>query len=363
MAQFIKKNVFNTELNADSVEWCPIKNYRNFFICGTYQLSKSENLKDAKKKNPKELRKGHLYLFQLVQEPEILKLVERIAMVGILDCKWAHRPIANNIFLAIATALGDIRIFKLQDESTVSLKHVCTHKLSSSKTTIALSLDWSTGLNESDVKIVISDSEGFITLVSFADGQICEDCKWKLHDFHAWIVAFNYWNTNVFYSGGDDCQLFIYDRRSDKVGKNDKVHTAGITSMQMNLKKEYSLISGSYDEKVAFWDVRQMKLPKNLLSTGGGVWRLKWEPNECSDLAAACMHNGFLAIDGNNCSIIAEYKEHSSLAYGIDWSSLEQSEISDYFDIETLGDKKLHLLSMCSFYDNLLSIAILQKGL
>lgn len=50
MAQFIKKNVFNTELNADSVEWCPIKNYRNFFICGTYQLSKSENLKDAKKK-------------------------------------------------------------------------------------------------------------------------------------------------------------------------------------------------------------------------------------------------------------------------------------------------------------------------
>lgn len=62
-------------------------------------------------------------------------------------------------------------------------------------------MDWSNAINESNVKIVISDSEGFITLVSVANDQIYEDCKWKRHDYEAWIVAFNYWDPNVFYSG------------------------------------------------------------------------------------------------------------------------------------------------------------------
>lgn len=361
MAQFIKKVVFNTDLNADSIEWCPIKPYRHVFTCGTYQLSNAENMKEGEKKNPQELRKGQIYLFQLVTGPEVIKQIQKIPLVGVLDCKWAHRELSNNIFLAVATALGDIRIYKLQDIGLLSLEHVYTHPLSSSKSTLALSLDWSTGISDTDVKILISDSEGFITMVSFADGQIREDCKWKLHDFQAWIVAFNYWNPNVFYSGGDDCQLYIYDRRSDKVGRNDKAHSAGITSMHMNLKQEFSLVSGSYDEKVAFWDVRQMDQPKDLLNTGGGVWRLKWEPKNCEDIAAACMHNGFAVIDGPRCSILAEYKDHSSLAYGMDWSHLEEEELHKYFDMNKYSDKKVNVLAMCSFYDNLLSLALFQK--
>lgn len=36
---------YDTELSADSVEWCPHTPYRNFFVCGNYQLCEEGNLK------------------------------------------------------------------------------------------------------------------------------------------------------------------------------------------------------------------------------------------------------------------------------------------------------------------------------
>lgn len=32
---------WNTGYSADSVEWCPIEDYRHIFVCGTYQLTKN----------------------------------------------------------------------------------------------------------------------------------------------------------------------------------------------------------------------------------------------------------------------------------------------------------------------------------
>lgn len=32
--------VFDTELSADTVEWCPVPTSNNILVCGTYQLQK-----------------------------------------------------------------------------------------------------------------------------------------------------------------------------------------------------------------------------------------------------------------------------------------------------------------------------------
>lgn len=32
--------VFDTELSADTVEWCPVSPNHNILVCGTYQLQK-----------------------------------------------------------------------------------------------------------------------------------------------------------------------------------------------------------------------------------------------------------------------------------------------------------------------------------
>ena len=53
----------------------------------------------------------------------------------------------------------------------------------------------------------------------------------------------------------------------------------------------------SYDERVLFWDQRNMKEPLKRTCVGGGVWRIKWEPHEAMQVAVATMYNGFHVID------------------------------------------------------------------
>lgn len=48
----------------------------------------------------------------------------------------------------------------------------------------------------------MSQSDGNIVVLS-VDNQfgIRETNKWNAHDFEAWIAAFNYWDTNLVYTG------------------------------------------------------------------------------------------------------------------------------------------------------------------
>ena len=94
-----------------------------------------------------------------------------------------------------------------------------------------------------------------------------------------------------------------------------------------------------------------MKTWTGEICLGGGVWKLKWEPNSGRYLLAASMHNGFHLIDCGRSSeqdsiepkIVASYKEHSSLAYGCDWS-------------RQLSPTGRRTIATCSFYDHSLQV-------
>lgn len=67
---------------------------------------------------------------------------------------------------------------------------------------LALSLDWSTNKTETEEPdIVVSDSAGSVTVLRVVGDQLLKIGRWKGHGFEAWIAAFNYWNSNIFYSG------------------------------------------------------------------------------------------------------------------------------------------------------------------
>lgn len=54
------------------------------------------------------------------------------------------------------------------------------------------------------LKIISSDSKGQLHLLKLdeAESRLHEVATWQAHSFEAWIAAFDYWQTEVVYSGG-----------------------------------------------------------------------------------------------------------------------------------------------------------------
>lgn len=327
--------VFDTELSADTVEWCPVTPSDDLLACGTYQLHKG-----AAEDNAPPSRTGRLYLFEFSREgtmsPPLTEL-QRVDTAAILDMKWCHVPLSGKIVLGVAAASGELQLHTLSDsqEGRRSLHPLSCLEVGIDR--LSLSLDWSTGrLDSTDVRVVCSDSAGCVSVVALGEGALTLQSQWKAHDFEAWISAFSYWDTQLVYSGGDDCKLKGWDLR---VGPSSptfvsKRHSMGVCSIHSNPHREHILATGSYDEQVLLWDGRSMRQPLSETPMGGGVWRLKWHPTNQHLLLAACMHNDFHILHCQQatedsegaCPIVASYILHNSLAYGADWSRLSLEE-------------------------------------
>lgn len=89
--------------------------------------------------------------------------------------------------------------------------------------------------------------------------------------------------------------------------------------------------------------------------TGGGVWRLRRQPNSENLVLAACMYNGFLVLDSKLQSVVS-YREHESIAYGADWSYINSTE-----EWPNIFSKDGILIATCSFYDHKLCVSLIQN--
>lgn len=130
-----------------------------------------------------------------------LSPTQTIETSGILDQKWCYHTIQNYPVLATVTSEGMLQLYRLVDEDgTLTLKLWIEESIG--ENILALSLDWSTNKIESEEPdIVVSDSAGSVTVFRVVGDKLLKIGMWQGHGFEAWIAAFNYWNTNVFYSG------------------------------------------------------------------------------------------------------------------------------------------------------------------
>lgn len=193
------------------------------------------------------------------------------------------------------------------------------------------------------------------------------DCAHKLFGgipAEVWSCCWSKSDNNLILTGGDDCKLKGWDisRGSNskpvfQVGQDE--FEAGVTCLSWHPNSSlhpYTFASGSYDEGIRIWDLRQMNRPllkSKLDSCGGGVWRMKWHPKCPEKLLVGAMHGGCRILEipslsphtfsSNSTSDLQEKDEykikiaksftlHESMAYGADWLTNNIAASCSFYD-------------------------------
>ncbi|KAI9063069.1 WD40 repeat-like protein [Trametes sanguinea] len=278
--------------------------------------------------------------------------------------KWCHRASNVTPVLGIADSEGHITLHELytNEHRMQQIQSIACAPTD----TLCLSLDWSNRRNPSVGlgDLIVSLSNGSLSVLRPQNGTgMAVADSWHAHDYEPWIAAWDYWNPNVVYSGGDDLKMKGWDVRQGGSAPLfvNKRFEAGVTTIQSHPHIEHILAVGSYDNTVRLFDTRKPLVPLTQVDVGGGAWRVKWHPSPTrrNDLLVACMHDGFkvvrLDLSGEDPSsalgaldqpweVIKRFDKHESLAYGVDWSFA-----GDKGDDGTL-------VASCSFYDHTLHL-------
>ncbi|GLB36158.1 putative WD40 repeat-like protein [Lyophyllum shimeji] len=342
----------DTVFPADAVEFCPHPEALDIVVCGSYKLDDEPNVSSTSP--APQHRRGQCLVLQVdradATAPYGVRQIHSIDLPAVLDMKWCHRSPSVSAILGIADSEGKVTLHEWQTEEKI-LKHVGDIQCASADT-LCLSLGWSnrrTGGTRLG-SLIASLSNGSLCLLSPSEASgLAVTGSWHAHDHEPWIAAWNDWDTNIIYSGGDDLKLKAWDIRQDQKQPifTNKRFDAGVTSIQSNPHVEHLIAVGSYDNTVRLFDVRKPLLALAEVAVGGGAWRVKWHPSESrkEDLLVACMHDGVKVVHfGLGGEVIPgevakRFEAHESMAYGADWSyggSLERETV----------------IGSCSFYDH-----------
>lgn len=109
------------------------------------------------------------------------------------------------------------------------------------------SLHWfpASRARDQPLKIISSDSKGQLHLLEVTEARLQEVAAWPAHRFEAWVAAFDYWQTEIVYSGGDDGLLRGWDTRTPGTCVfTSERHSMGVCSVQSSPHREDILATG-----------------------------------------------------------------------------------------------------------------------
>lgn len=121
-----------------------------------------------------------------------------------------------------------------------------------------------------------------------AHESVVEDVSWHLK------------NENLFGSAGDDCQLMIWDLRTNQTQQRVKAHEKEVNYLSFNPYNEWVLATASSDTTVALFDMRKMTVPLHILSSHTEeVFQVEWDPNHETVLASSADDRRLMVWDLN----------------------------------------------------------------
>lgn len=345
-----------TAVNADAVAFCPYEALEHLVVCGCYELDSSTNPPS---------RSGRLVLHSTTNGLDEICAVED---VGVLDCLWLPEKAAKAAgkgYLAVATSDCSAELYCLEWQPT-DPPLVTGLTLKDSMPCVdagaaCMGLAWSPSV--SAPQLALSGTTGRAFVGQLAPGGLTLVNTWQAHELECWAIAFGgEEEPHTLFTGGDDSTLKRWDLRAAAGGgaggsgsesadedaadgppppvataSNRRSHSAGVCCISPCPSRPNLVATGSYDEKARLWDARMLRAPIVEHECGGGVWRLKWHPQQRNVLLAACMHAGFavLHVEGGELDAVdvdlstltldvaARYEAHgmgSALGYGADWA-------------------------------------------
>ncbi|ORY80420.1 WD40-repeat-containing domain protein [Protomyces lactucae-debilis] len=286
----------------------------DILVVGTYLL-------DEETRN----RHGKICVLQL-QRDHSLVLLSDVDVDAVLDLKWFEG-----------------RLFAAHSTGTVSILTYESGKLSVELSKQIVSADvLIMSLSVNTTGVLTSNSDGTVTNLGH---QLEVKATIEVSELETWIQAYNHssLDQSIIYAGSDDGALSILDLRDETVSLcNRKSHGAGVTAILPYT--DTLLLTGSYDDKIRSFDIRNLRRPIHEENLGGGVWRII--PDQAKDsFLTCCMYDGAKLVDltAEGFSITAAHTAHQSIVYGGD--VVVQNE-GPLYGTCSFYDKKVCLWSM-----------------
>jgi WD40 repeat protein len=218
--------------------------------------------------------------------------------VGVLDLK---KGIEDDEVLA-ACSDGKVRLLKGRETTEISVT------------------------NEKDMKGVVMAVEslgvrkatsittaGELSAIDYAVGEQIWRVQAHNKEWESWIVASD--QESIIATGSDDRFIKMFDLRSGENMFSRKYHESGVTWLAFE-KDRNLFVSGSYDERMCFWDLRNLSAgPILTRKLNGGVWRAKRLPGNDRYLTAIC-YGGCSIYEGDDRTMSSG--DQLGLCYGVD---------------------------------------------
>ena len=295
---------------------------------------------------------GGIFFFEINSSNKLIPLNEEniILDYGILDLKFSQK---NNSYIFTANSDYSYTIFNFEKNSK---DKIYLYKPEEKEKKYKITNDI-IEIDNSEQKIFFGTNDGNIFINDLNNQKNILTIN-SAHDYGIWSIKLLQDNENLFLTGGEDAQIKLWDirKKNNLIKKNDKSYQSSINYINIlkcNLSKNI-LITGSYDEKIIFFDIRIFPRELHSVKTEHSTWDIKQESIKNKNLLfISSIYEGFniWEIDINNQFNmnhvlrlpLTKDKDifHKTIVYGVD---IEKNKNND---------NSVNILS-CSFYDNLM---------